>query len=254
MSGNKALKRALQTKDAVRLTGNIPLIQDTTEMITPGVAQEMLRHNKSNRPINWRKVQEYADIMSRGEWRFHAQGIIFDQNGNLLTGQKRLWAVIYSGMSIPMRVSRGNPANTANLLDRGTPQSARDLATRKTERKHSPTEASIARAILVLGGNLKPSIDQLGAEISDNATLAEVILRETTGTRKSKSVIMVMAAICAACQASEQAQRLAKRVEFFAKTLDKSLEPETAERCWGKGAAFSLALESARKIIAEAKI
>ena len=137
MIKGKALRRALESKDAMRINGEIPLIVDTTELITPAIAQEMLKHNKTNRPINWRKVEEYADLMAHDQWKLHSQGIIFDPDGNILTGQKRLWAVVYSGKDVLMRVSRGCPADTVRILDRGTPQTARDMASRETKRKHT---------------------------------------------------------------------------------------------------------------------
>lgn len=43
----RSLKRALETKDAARLLdGDIPLITDTTELITVEKAQELLKKNK----------------------------------------------------------------------------------------------------------------------------------------------------------------------------------------------------------------
>ena len=167
----KALKRALEV-DPIRAGGDIPLITDKTELITPTVAQEMLRANKDNRPINWKKVEEYSDAMVRGEWKLHAQGIVLDEGGNILTGQKRLWAVIYADVSVYMRVSRGNPKDTAKLLDRGDPQSARDLASRGTGRWHSPTESSIARACAALTGNMRPSKTQLADIFEANSKKA----------------------------------------------------------------------------------
>ena len=78
MSGNKALRRALETSDALRVNANVPLIVDRTELITPEIAREMLKKNQRNRPINWTKVDEYAAIMKAGKWELHAQGIILD--------------------------------------------------------------------------------------------------------------------------------------------------------------------------------
>lgn len=248
----KALRRALETKDVIRINGDVPLIVDTTELITPEIAQEILHHNKKNRPINWKKVEEYADMMSRGEWALIAQGIVLDTNGDVLTGQQRLWAVVYSGVSIYMRVSRGNPPSTARLLDRGRPQSARDLASRETEKKHSPTEASIARAICVLNGNGKPSIDDLSKVIAEHSLKVSVLLEQTTGTRKSRSVVMLLAAICVVTETREQLILMAARIDRLSDSLDLALLPETSVRCWGKGAAFGLAMEQARRCVAEA--
>ncbi len=251
MSGNKALRRALDTKDAYRIGGQrpIPLIQDKTELITPEIAQQMLESNKKNRPINWKRVEQYAVIMRAEEWELNPQGIVFDKNGDLQTGQQRLWAVIYSKKSIYMRVSRGSPSTIGKVLDRGMPQSARDLATRDTGRKHSPVEASIARAILVLKGTLKPSTDMLAEQIRGDDHLVARILKETSGTKKTKPIMMILAAICADISEIKRACDLAKRVEELGSKLEKDLEPESAERCWGRGAAFTLAMERAKKIV-----
>jgi hypothetical protein len=245
----RALRRALETSDVHRISGDVPLIVDTTELITPEVAYEMLLKNKNNRPINWQRVEEYAAIMAAGGWELHAQGIILDNDGNLLTGQKRLWAVIYSGMSVYMRVSRGNPPRVARLLDRGTPQSARDLASRGTGKKHSPVEASVGRAVLALRGNTRPSADELADQIERSSSLVEGLLNATRGTRKRRAVLMILAAISAVAGDETLALAAAKRVDGFADDLERVLLPQSADACWGRGAAFTLAMDHARRII-----
>jgi len=249
MIKGKALRRALETKDAVRITGDVPLITDTTELITPQIANEMLKNNTRNRPINWKKVEEYADIMARGEWKLHSQGIVFDENGVLLTGQKRLWAVIYSETSVYMRVSRGCPADTVRILDRGEPQSARDLAARETGRKHSPTETSIARGISVLRGVNKPSRDFLADILVEKTEILKIMLDETKGTKKTKPIMMILAAICNEHNDRDKIKNLSRNVEGIAQKLEQSLIPSTADKCWGKGVAFVLAMESAKQCV-----
>lgn len=243
----KALRRALASQAAVRINSEIPLIIDKTELITPGMAQEMLKHNDHNRPVNWKKVEEFADIMRNGKWKFHSQGIILDSKGNILTGQTRLWAIVYSDTSVYMRVSTGNPTESAEVLDRGRPQSSRDLATRKTERKHSPTENSIARAICVLRGT-KPTVDAVASVLVDRSDVIAAVLRETARDKKNKSVLMVLAAICESSP-PEDACRLAKRTAKLSGQLDEALRPHSAEELWGKGTAFSMALEQARRCL-----
>jgi len=249
MAGNKAMRRALATQDAHRVAGNIPLIQDKTELITPELAQQMLERNKNNRPVNWKRVEQYATIMGAGKWELNPQGIIFDKEGNLQTGQTRLWAVIYSETSVYMRVSRGSFSSIGKLLDRGIPQSSRDLATRDTGRKHSPTEASIARAILCLQGTLRPSTDALADQIRNNDQIVTPLLKQTSGTKKTKTIMMILAVICNEIGDTKRALDLAKRVEEFGKQLDSNLKPESTERCWGRGAAFTLAMERAKRIV-----
>jgi hypothetical protein len=206
----------------------------------------MLQHNKLNRPINWRRVEEYADVMAHGKWKLHAQGIILDVDGNVLTGQKRLWAVIYSGVSVHMRVSRGNPADTAALIDRGTPQTARDLASRQSGRKHSPIEAAIARAALALAGNSRPSTDDLAAAIKAQESVVGMLLAETTKIKKTRSVVMILAAL--ATMGPLVARQRVPMVPPMSDTLDQALGLYSADKVWGKGSAFGLAMEQARRI------
>ena len=245
----KALKRAMECKDAIRITGNIPLITDTTELITPDIAREMLEKNKHNRPINWKKVEEYAKIMAAGLWTLHSQGIILDAHGNILTGQKRLWAVIYSGVSVLFRISRGCPANTAHLLDRGTPQTGRDLATRSTERKHSPVESSMARAIAFLRGHKSLNPDILADIMVKKEKAFSSILEITKGTKKTKAVLMVLAALNFITDDPEILAAMAAKVNIISDELTRELRPTSAEACWGKGVAFVMALEQARKCV-----
>lgn len=250
MSGNRAMRRALETTDAVRTIVKLPLIQDETVMVTPEMAREMLQRNQRNRPVNWSTVSKYVAIMKAGKWLLHAQGIILDTNGNILTGQKRLWAVVLAGVAMPFRVSRGSPPDTAKLIDRGQPQSARDLATRDTERKHSPVESSIARAHSILYGVPKPSVDQLSELMVSESDVYARMLREVQGTRKTRSILMVLAAIAFRAKGdADAAATLAMRATKLAEQLANQLQPETADGCWGKGAAFGLAMKAARDIV-----
>ena len=247
----KALRRALHSTDALRVNAEkaVPLIITTTELVTPDIAKEMLRRNSKNRPVNWHKVEEYAAIMREGRWRLHDQGIMLDGDGNILTGQKRLWAVIKAGVNIYMRVSRGNPADTAHLIDRGVPQSSRDLAARETGRTHSPTEASLTRAIAVLQGNLKPSPDQIAVLLAHYAQPLTVALAQTRGSRKTREVLMILAALIV--QHGDEFSRHITSVPILADQLRAALLPRTAAECWGRGAAFSLAMEQARRLVVD---
>lgn len=245
----RALRRALETSDAHRVGGPglpIPLITDTTEAITPEVAYEMLLKNTKNRPINWRKVDEYAELMRDGKWQLTAQGIILDGHGNILTGQKRLWAVIHANVTVYMRVSRGTPPSAANVIDRGDPQSARDLAARSTGRRHSPVEASLARAILAHRGVLRPGPDAIAAVISETAEAAARVVSLTRSVKKTRPVLMILAAILVDPPADMTA--VCAATEEMARSLESVLLPQTPDRCWGHGAAFTLAMSHAKKI------
>jgi len=243
----KSLRRAMETKDAVRLINKaLPLISDATELITAEIAKKMLNKNKGNRAVNWRKVREFQKCMERGEWKFHAQGIILDGKGNILTGQKRLWAIVYSGCPQYMRVSKGSPADTANLIDRGVSQTARDLGSRLTGRRHSPQEQMICRGILAIRGCLKPNQDELSACLLEKNNILEAAIKKSYGTKKTKSKYMILAAICSQHdQETEEAVLGFGMLGELAGKLEAELSPIKSDACWNKGAAFMLAMEKA---------
>lgn len=83
------------------------------EKITPEIATEILeRHNPRNRSVSESTVQIYATDMKNGKWKVTHQGIAFDVNGNLLDGQHRLWACVFSGITIEILVTRDLPVET----------------------------------------------------------------------------------------------------------------------------------------------
>lgn len=84
--------------------------------ITPEMAKQMLGRNENNRPINWKRVDVYANDMKRGEWKLNGESIIM--NGTrLLNGQKRLWACVKSGVSFTTVVVEGVDNDAFDTMD-----------------------------------------------------------------------------------------------------------------------------------------
>lgn len=245
----KALRRAIHTADAIRVNAPVPLITDSTELITPEIAREMLKRNQRNRPINWRSVERMAETIKRGEWQLHAQGIILDADQNIITGQTRLWAIIYSEKPVYLRVSRGTPREAANVIDRGRPQSARDLSSRSTQRRHSPLEASVARCVCVLRGQLRPTADQIASTLTEKNAVIATVCSMAKGVHKSKSSVMVLGAIAERFDDPASAEQATKRLDDLQSALDIALHPLTGTQCWGKGPGFRMALERAQNVL-----
>jgi len=244
----KNKKKAYESKDAFRLSDSakeIPLITDTTEYITPEIAEKMLQNNNSNRPIGWGKVEQYKKMMIEGKWEFHSQGIILDNKNNILTGQKRLWAIVLSGIPQYFRISKGTPSNKAHLIDRGTPQSARDLASRKSERKHSPTEGSIVRAMFAIEKKTRPSVDEMALKMAEFSDTLKRAIDQLRHTKKTKSIIMVVGAICWLSKTDEKYLELLIMAGEIAVKLDEMLYPMDGGECWNKGIAFAMAMNKA---------
>lgn len=108
----------------------------TREMeITPAYAEKKLNELQHlveqgvfrQRSINKHLVESYASDMARGRWGLSHQGLAFDEEGRLIDGQHRLWAVIKAGIPIKMMVTTGLPKSTnggfsiptMDIIDRG---------------------------------------------------------------------------------------------------------------------------------------
>lgn len=66
----------------------------STIMLTPQRAAELLEHNKVNRPISDSHVARLERQIVLGKWRFNGDTIKISEDGDVLDGQHRLWAVM----------------------------------------------------------------------------------------------------------------------------------------------------------------
>src|SRR5262245_45974421 len=91
------------------------------ERITPEIAAQYLKRNHPrNRPGGRKRLEEFKQILRDGRWETTHQGIAFDEEGYLIDGQKRLMAVIETGVTIEVMVTRGVTAKGTGAID--TPQ------------------------------------------------------------------------------------------------------------------------------------
>lgn len=96
------------------------------QYISPQMAEEWIKLNTRNRAITMSRVRDFAEIMRRGEWDVTHQGVAFGDDGSLYDGQHRLMAIIESGCTVEMLVTRGlSPKSRANI-DTGGRRSATD--------------------------------------------------------------------------------------------------------------------------------
>lgn len=139
--------------------------------VTPELAREFLKTNSTNRPLKRGTVQRYAQMMRNGEWRLTPQSVVFDTNGVLINGQHTLHAVIESGTTVQLMVSRGWPAETFAVLDRGANRTAADAL--RIEKRL--TEVARLAAVVCL--------DQRPSQISDARTAEMTAILEPEHTK-----------------------------------------------------------------------
>lgn len=253
----RSIERAAQSNDAYRLLNDIPLLTDTTELISPGIAQEWLeKYNTRNhlvKSVDFKKVDEIKKLMLSGKWIFHGQGIMFDWDGNLLTGQKRLMAIVYSGIPQYFRISRGNPPDSADVIDRGLSQTSVDLASRVTRRLHSPTEKKMARDIYAMSRQDKPSEDDIANLIKSYSDEFKTAMESTRGTKKTRGVIMIMATICYLNENEDMKSDAFILIPEKALQLETVSSPLSLKTCWRRPAEHTAIMKRAIKICKQSK-
>lgn len=101
---------------------------ETTD-ITPAMAAQMLLHNKSNRPIQPRTVDQYVRDMMNGDWDVNGETVKVALDGTLIDGQHRLTAAVKAGYTLrDVVLVRDLPMSVQKTVDGGARRTwAQDL-------------------------------------------------------------------------------------------------------------------------------
>lgn len=116
--------------------------------VTPKLAKRMIEYNfKGNRKINKRIVDQYAKDMSTGRWNTDAcPPISLAEDGTLMDGQHRLYAVIKANVAVQMEVREGVDKGSYVYYDCGKPKKVVDLINVPSKAK----VASVGRMLYLL--------------------------------------------------------------------------------------------------------
>lgn len=95
--------------------------------MTPKLAANLLKKNKRNRKISEKKVDEYANAMSIGQWRENGESIIIDKQDQFKDGQHRLLAVIKANYTCNMVLVTGVEPDVMDSIDVGKNRSLADM-------------------------------------------------------------------------------------------------------------------------------
>lgn len=88
-------------------------------LITPKMAESILVLNTSNRPLRSREVKTWAELITRGDWKYTHQGVAIDSGGVLQDGQHRLAGIVAADIQCEMQVSVGMPPENFAAIDNG---------------------------------------------------------------------------------------------------------------------------------------
>lgn len=148
----------------------------TLEVITPAKAREYLAMSGINRPLVAAIWGKYARDMKADSWHMTNAAIAFDDEGRLSDGQHRLKAIVESGVTVTMWVSRGMPKESQAAIDIGYKRSVADILSFRGERETTTLAATLryARHFDRFSGapsgmgNTAPTPDELLRYLDDN--------------------------------------------------------------------------------------
>lgn len=133
------------------------------ETITPDLAAQYLQKNIINRQLRKMYVESLAGDMKRGDFILSHQGIAFDVNGRLIDGQHRLNAVVMSGVSVPMWVTRNVGVGAFRVMDIGAKRTIADSL--RVNKKSAEPIAYIVRILTGRGRVTPAQVIALDAEL-----------------------------------------------------------------------------------------
>ena len=98
-------------------------------IITPKQAEDWLdKFNPKNRKVRINRARQFAADMKSKRWYLTHQGIAFDVNGEMVSGQHRLLACIASGMRVHSLVFLNCPEQERRAIDQTYCRTVSDLA------------------------------------------------------------------------------------------------------------------------------
>lgn len=105
--------------------------------MTPEEATRLLDHNTLNRPLSDQHVRRIASQILSGKWRFNGDTIKISDDGQVLDGQHRLWAVVESKVSIETILVKGIAREAFATIDTlRKPRSGADVLALNGATKH----------------------------------------------------------------------------------------------------------------------
>ncbi len=95
------------------------MITTKMETVTPEKAAGWLSRSKNPRPLKPRNVRQFSQHLLGRTFELTHQGIALDENGYLVDGQHRLTAIVETGQTVDMMVTRGIGTKALLMVDRG---------------------------------------------------------------------------------------------------------------------------------------
>lgn len=81
-----------------------PQIEVEIVTVTPAMAVEMPKKDPEVRPMNEKRIKQYAKKMRAGRWVLNGATIAFAKDGTLIDRRHRLWAVFDADILVTLLI------------------------------------------------------------------------------------------------------------------------------------------------------
>lgn len=116
--------------------------------LTPTDVDQILLRNTNNIPPSKHKIEQYAEDMKKGEWKYNGDCIRFNKNGVLLDGQNRLMAARSIDFYLVVDIVLGLDDEVFDTIDRGRVRNHGHMLFRELKQEIKPsTSQMLSRAI-----------------------------------------------------------------------------------------------------------
>ena len=126
--------------------------------VTPDTAFEMLEKNTMNRNVDEKRVRQYAKDMKSNRWAMNGSTIVVAEDGTLLDGQHRLWAVIEANVPVQLLIVYNADKDSIVTMDTGKARTASNIM-QIEQSAHSVTAATMTKLLWLhdfIDGKLSP--------------------------------------------------------------------------------------------------
>lgn len=153
-------------------------VQFSVERVGPEQARQYLAKTRSSRSVSEAAVRRYAETLERGEWELNGEPIKFDIEGYLVDGQRRLKAVVESGVLMDTLVARGVSEEAREELDTGTRRTVGDALAIKGESRSAVLASALAVLHRYYTGKMKgtanyPSVKQALSLLEEHPSIRD---------------------------------------------------------------------------------
>ena len=204
-------------------------IYSCVDEVTPRMAADWLdKHNTLNRKVRQGKIDQFAHDMLAGNWVLSHQGLAFDIDGRIVSGQHRLHAVVAANMPIQFMIFLNCPLRERAVIDQTSSRSVRDVASLVYADHVSSLHISVCRSMkygMQVRGKTQMTPQETYSYLNKHRRSINSVLGLVTRKVQGVTTAGVLAAICRAYYVLEIAA-----TEHFVEVLITGLSKGTSDK------------------------